>query len=1041
MELFKAPTAEYRAAPFWAWNTRLDPAVLEEQIGYFKEMGFGGIHAHPRTGLDTVYLSPEYMDCIRTCYEKTRNEDMLLYLYDEDRWPSGGAGGYVTKNEAYRLKHLLFTRVPYTEDDKPTGERASYATPTRTCNGSLMAAYDVTLDKNDYMTGYRRIGENDEAEGYKWYAYMESDRPNTWHNLQTYVDTMNKEAIEKFIEITHEKYKQTVGEGFGKTIPSIFSDEPTYTYVTCLTRPSEAKNAVFPWTQKLAETFKEKNGYDILDVLPELFFQPAGGVLPQTRVTFWDHVSELFASSFADTIGAWCEKNNLLFTGHLMWEPTLHTQVIGVGEAMRSYRSFGLPGIDMLGNGYEYMTAKQAQSASHQFGRVGVLSEMYGVTSWSFDFRGHKLQGDWQAALGITTRVHHLSLLSLLGEAKRDYPASFNVHVPWYKEYPYVEDHYARLNTVLTRGKARVRVGVIHPIESMWLNWGPTGLSQEAQDRLDAQFKNVTEWLLFGNVDFDFICESLLPRLCEKGDNPLPVGSMAYEAVIIPGSDTIRSSTLERLEAFCLSGGTLIFMGDVPAYVDGAPSNRAKALAEAQGKMIPFERLDLMKAVEPFRDVEIRQEVNGMMLMMGGADPHHLYQLREDGDCKWLFIAHGKPTQEQDVCSAEDIRLLLTGLYQVELYDTIHATIKQMPTTFKNGRTLVLLTMHRHDSFLFRLTPAAEPYSDPDAVKTEKTEPQAPFMFSLPQPPGAASNPPNRVKVTLHDPNVLMLDRAEYALDNEEYAPAEEILRIDNIFRKRLGFPARHESLVQPWVLPKKPAVNRARLRFTFHSEIELEQVKFALEELDKATIVFNGRQLTASSTGHYIDRAITTMEIGPIQKGENVIEVTMPFANHSNLEWSYILGDFGVRAEGAKGIITAPVRELSFGDIVPQGLPFYGGNITYHVPLDATVKGEIVHIHAPRYRGALIAVEADGKRRGVIAYSPYNLDIPRPQSGQVDFVLFGTRVNTLGAVHMVTDRYRMLHPRAYRTQGDMWSDEYVLEPVGILKSPRITIE
>ena len=93
----------------------------------------------------------------------------------------------------------------------------------------------------------------------------------------------------------------------------------------------------------------------------------------------------------------------------MMEEPTLHSQTAALGEAMRSYRSFGLPGIDMLCDYREYTTAKQAQSASHQFGCPGVLSELYGVTNWDFDFRGHKLGGDWQAALGVTTRVPHLT--------------------------------------------------------------------------------------------------------------------------------------------------------------------------------------------------------------------------------------------------------------------------------------------------------------------------------------------------------------------------------------------------------------------------------------------------------------------------------------------------------------------------------------------------------------------------------------------------------------------------------------------------------
>ena len=66
----------------------------------------------------------------------------------------------------------------------------------------------------------------------------------------------------------------------------------------------------------------------------------------------------------------------------MMEEPTLESQTAALGEAMRSYRGFDLPGIDMLCNWREFTTAKQAQSAVHQFGYEGILSELYGVTGW-----------------------------------------------------------------------------------------------------------------------------------------------------------------------------------------------------------------------------------------------------------------------------------------------------------------------------------------------------------------------------------------------------------------------------------------------------------------------------------------------------------------------------------------------------------------------------------------------------------------------------------------------------------------------------------
>ena len=86
---------------------------------------------------------------------------------------------------------------------------------------------------------------------------------------------------------------------------------------------------------------------------------------------------------------------------------------------------------------------------------------------------------------------------------------------------------------------------------------------------MEAHFQQVTEWLLFGGIDFDFLCESLLPELCPKGGAPLKVGEMTYDAVIVPGCETLRSTTLERLEAFRQAGGRLIFLAEAPTLENG----------------------------------------------------------------------------------------------------------------------------------------------------------------------------------------------------------------------------------------------------------------------------------------------------------------------------------------------------------------------------------------------------------------------------------------------------------------------------------------
>ncbi|MBR7181920.1 MAG: hypothetical protein IKD28_03965, partial [Clostridia bacterium] len=531
---------------------------------------------------------------------------MLAYLYDEDRWPSGFAGGLVTRDPKYRIRYLLMTAKPYSEDEE------RYVAPNERNVGrrggdnvSLLGRYSITLDEQGYLADYKLLAEGEEAEGKLWYAYIQSPNPSPRYNRTTCVNTLSKEAIDRFIEITHERYKECVGDEFGGVVPSIFTDEPQHTHKTTAAFAKGEDDIILPFSDDLEDSFKAAYGISLLAHLPELFFELPNGQVSRVRYLYHDHVTERFVSAFSDNIGKWCEKNGIALTGHVMSEPTLGSQTGAVGECMRHYRSFGIPGIDMLSSRHEYNTAKQAQSAVNQYGREGMLDELYGVTTWDFDFRGHKLYGDWQAALGVTLRVHHLAWLSMQGEAKRDYPASINYQSPWYKEYPYIEDHFARVNTAMTRGTPVVKVGVIHPVESFWLHWGPSDQTATVRETMEKNFADVTEWLLSGSIDFDFICESTLPNLCETATAPLPVGQMRYDAVVVPACETLRSTTLARLEAFRKAGGKLIFMGAAPKYEDAIPTERGAALFD-QSMQIPFAKRALLEVLESERTVELR---------------------------------------------------------------------------------------------------------------------------------------------------------------------------------------------------------------------------------------------------------------------------------------------------------------------------------------------------------------------------------------------------------------------------------------------------
>ena len=97
----------------------------------------------------------------------------------------------------------------------------------------------------------------------------------------------------------------------------------------------------------------------------------------------------------------------------------------------------------------------------------------------------------------------------------------------------------------------------------------------------------------------------------------------------------------------------------------------------------------------------------------------------------------------------------------------------------------------------------------------------------------------------LSEKNILLLDMAEWKIDGDtEYSPQEEVLRLDNLIRERLGIEKRGGRVVQPWVLGNRPKDRKATLKFTFASEVDYEGAVLALEDAEAAEVIFNGKKI-----------------------------------------------------------------------------------------------------------------------------------------------------------------------------------------------------
>lgn len=1006
-EDFKRPGSQYRGAPFWAWNTKLAREVLLKQIDVFSEMGLGGFHIHSRTGLGTAYLSDEFMGLVSDCSEHAKALGMYCYLYDEDRWPSGFAGGMVTENRAYAQRRLRFTCVPHNLSETKNGGMPP----------ELLACYVLRFEKG-CLAEYKQVsGSGPVFDGQKlWYAYLEIPPDSARYNGYTYVDTLNPAAIKRFTETTHDKYYARFSDDFGESIPSIFTDEPNFGRIGMPENAEDTDDISIPFTADFDDTFYKVYGYSILSKLPELFYELPDG-FSQARYHYHDHLAERFAAAYADTIGNWCNAHGILATGHLLNEPTLSSQAGCVGETMRSYRSFGLPGIDMLCDFREYTTALQARSASHQYGCPGILSELYGVTGWRFDFRGHKLQGDWQAALGVTLRVPHLTWVSMAGEAKRDYPASIGAHSPWYKEYPLIEDHFARVNTALTSGKAVVHIGVIHPVESIWLFWGDKSRTDARRSALDRDFVLLPQWLLFEHIDFDYICESTLPaQYAGSTDGLLHVGEMAYDAVIVSGCVTLRKTTVSILNEFADKGGTVVFAGELPACVDALPDSSPAKLA-SKCIHVPYERQAICAAVSGFTD-----------FCVACADPvisdSLISALRRDGDNYYLFVCNGKKPENTDNTDASPVEIIFKGEFYADILNTLTGGIEPAQVTYINGNTVIRYPFYIHTSLLVRLTPGRRECAAPQCL-TQKAV--------------TSVCTPEKVRYTLSEPNVLLLDLAKYAVNGGEARPTEEILRIDDALRNDFGYAPLRGGMLQPYA-DKDPIIRTDRVTLTFrlYADIPVSGAKLAMENADKTAICLNGNAVPVNIIGEYVDKAISVVSLPVLPAGESLLELEVQYDRRTSLESCYLLGNFGVVNRDGSWILTALPETVSFADLVPQGFPFYGGNIAYHLT-EPKAAQHTLSVRIPEYRGALVSVcGGSGGHPVYPVFSPYSAELAPDGSGICDITLFGTRENTFGPLHNTDPVIVWYGPDSWRTKDERWTYRYNFKPFGILKSPEI---
>ena len=207
--LFRQPPSEYRSAPLWVWNDRMTKEEIRSALADFKERGIGGAFIHPRPGLITPYLSEEWLSLCRYAVETGKSLGLKIWIYDENSYPSGFAGGHVPAQmpEAAR-SGLRLTRIQG---------------PPRASNRTPLVVLRQALSRFEDVTG--KVGPDPRDNALYYVFDVVRQEPSPWYGGFTYVDLMRKGVTERFLDITHNAYKQVIGAEFGQTVPGAFQDE------------------------------------------------------------------------------------------------------------------------------------------------------------------------------------------------------------------------------------------------------------------------------------------------------------------------------------------------------------------------------------------------------------------------------------------------------------------------------------------------------------------------------------------------------------------------------------------------------------------------------------------------------------------------------------------------------------------------------------------------------------------------------------------------------------------------------------------------
>ena len=966
-KLFAHPPREYATAPLWVWNDLLTEQQIRDTMRDLAGQQVKQVFVHPRPGLMTPYLSPDWFRLWKVALNEAERLDMNVWIYDENSYPSGFAGGWVPEvMPESRGRGLVF------HEEK--------APPKWTNN--IVGVYRLEGDTAENVSTKARDGETLPAGRYLVASEVRANN-TPWNANRSYVNLLTPGVTEKFLELTLEPYRREIGGQFGKRVPGSFTDEPNI-------RPAGG----FPWCPDLPEQFQKRWGYSLLDSLPSLTKEV--GDWRKVRHNYFSTLNDLFIERWGKPYHDYCQSNHLEFTGHY-WDHEW-PNCIGVPDNMAMYAWHQRPAIDCLMNQYREDThaqfgnarmVKELSSVANQLGLKRTLCEVYGAGGWDLRFEDMKRIGDWLEVLGVNTLDQHLSYITLRGARKRDHPQSFSYHEPWWEAYHVSASYLTRLSCALSQGEQINRVLVIEPTTTAWMYQGNAAKLKEIGD----SFTQLLVALEAAQIEYDLGDEDVIARFGGPGDKKvrlgnakeltsteLRIGRRSYDLVFIPPElENLNAKTDDLLRTVgCILGGQ--------THRDGVlQTNR---IQEWERKHIirttNFAQLAdgplLKRIISDLRERQMREH----LLVDRVNDKGILFHMRrqlDDGDL--LFLANSSLENPSR-------GIVVTGYRSVESWNLY--TGKAEPYTWAKIKDGI--------SARFDLPPSGSLllFFSNKPGENDMTLPGKPLEIA----------PVNPLEIRRLEPNVLTLDYVDVTAGGET--------RANQYFYQANQFAWQKNGMDRnPWdsaVQFKDELITRkfapssgfaASYKFNVEGAVP-KNLAIVIERPDLYAITCNGQTITPKKGDWWLDLAFgRSPSAAAARAGANVITLkASPFTMFHELEPAYLLGDFTLQPS-AKGFVIAADQPLKLGKWNEQGHPFFSKGVAYRQQFNLAKPAGQYAVSLPAWYGSVAKVLVNGKTAGYITAPPWQCDVTKQLkrgANTIEVVAIGTLKNTLGPHH-----------------------------------------